>query len=123
MRVKQATNMPEFKWLPLIYPAVTSSNDSMPRIDAAATVGLHRSGSGVATQVSESLEVWDWGLWGWGQAIHGGQFTPNGDRQLQEADPRTANWGEHEEADRASAWDTDREWGQAMSSGPYMNHA
>lgn len=72
MRVKQATNMPEFKWLPLIYPAVTSSNDSMPRIDAAATVGLHRSGSGVATQVSERLEVW-----GWGQAIHG-QFTANG---------------------------------------------
>ena len=87
MRVKQATNMPEFKWLPLIYPAVTSSNDSLPRIDAAATVGLHRSGSGIATQVSERLEVWGWGLGDWGLAIHG-QFTANG--------------GANEEADRVA---------------------
>ena len=90
MRDRQATNMPDLKWLPLIYPAAASSNASLPRIDAAATVGLHRSGSGIATQVSERLEVWGWGLVGWGQAIHG-QFTANG--------------GANEEADRASAWD------------------
>ena len=103
--------MPDLKWLPLIYPAAASLNASMPRIGALATVGLHRSGSGVATQVSERLEVCGWGLGGWGQAIHA------------RGNSRTANWGANEEADRASAWDTDREWGQAMSSGPYMNHA